>query len=309
MKGNNTSRAQGYIWAILSSVLFGLMAVLVKLALNTGLAPLDIVFFRFFFAAIIFGLYVLCRRTDLRINKSQFLALLLLSLIGYAAMNLTYYAAFNRASLSLTSMLHYIYPVAAVVIARGIYKNTIPPKQYFAVALGVAGAMLLTFSDFSKADISGVSLALLSGVLYGAYAVGLDSPLLKNLNGEATIFYLCCFSAVAVGIVELFLKRNPFSELTGQGLLLILAVALFCTCFAMLMFRQAIVSIGAVPTTILSTLEPITIVILSIVLLRESLTLLSFGGSVLILTAVILTVSKGKDPRKPAAPNTGQRSL
>ena len=52
-----------------------------------------------------------------------------------------------------------------------------------------------------------------------------------------------------------------------------LFVAIFCTAFSMMIFRQAIVAIGSVSTTILSTLEPITVVILSLILFDESFNL------------------------------------
>ena len=61
-----------------------------------------------------------------------------------------------------------------------------------------------------------------------------------------------------------------------------LVVAIFCTAFSMMIFRQAIVAIGSVSTTILSTLEPITVVILSLILFDESFNLVMTLGALLI---------------------------
>ena len=85
---------------------------------NRFLTPIDVVFFRFLFATFVLGIYILIRHTNLHLNKGQFWRLVFLAIVGYAMMNLTYYGAFHRMSVSLTGMLHYIYPAAALVIAR-----------------------------------------------------------------------------------------------------------------------------------------------------------------------------------------------
>lgn len=293
MSNTKKQKTKGYIYAIISSILFGIMAILVKLALETGLDPFDVVFFRFFFASFIIAGYIFLRHIHLGITKGQAWRLIFLSIVGYSAMNLTYYAAFNRMSVALTGMLHYIYPVAAVVIARLVFKGNITKKQYIAVGLAVGGAMILSFGDISQMDPLGLVLALLSGILYGVYAVGLGRPALKDLDGATIVFYLCLCSTICLGATEVIRGVNPFTVISKDGLLIILAVALFCTGFAMILFRQAIVSIGSVPTTILSTLEPITALILSIIFLGDPLTPWLAIGSFLILLAVILTVEWG----------------
>ena len=281
-------KRKGYIYAIVSSILFGTKAVLVKIAMETGLTPIDIVFFRFLFATFVLGIYILIRHTDLHLNKGQFWQLVFLAIVGYAMMNLTYYGAFHRMSVSLTGMLHYIYPAAALVIARMVFHDNITKKQCIAVILAIGGAMLLSLGDISQIDPWGLVLALLSGIFYGTYAVGLGRPALKELDGIAIVF---------LGIFEVIRGLNPFAIISLEGLVLMLVVAIFCTAFSMMMFRQAIVAIGSVSTTILSTLEPITVVILSLILFDESFNIVMTLGALLILIAVGLTVERQKQEK------------
>ena len=192
-------------------------------------------------------------------------------------------------SVSLTGMLHYIYPAAALVIARMVFHDNITKKQCIAVILAVGGAMLLSLGDISQIDPWGLVFALLSGIFYGTYAVGLGRTALKELDGIAIVFYLCLFSTVFLGIFEGIRGLNPFAIISLEGLVLMLFVAIFCTAFSMMIFRQAIVAIGSVSTTILSTLEPITVVILSLILFDESFNLVMTLGALLILIAVGLT--------------------
>lgn len=290
-------KRKGYIYAIVSSILFGTKAVLVKIAMETGLTPIDIVFFRFLFATFVLGIYILIRHTNLHLNKGQFWQLVFLAIVGYAMMNLTYYGAFHRMSVSLTGMLHYIYPAAALVIARMVFHDNITKKQCIAVILAIGGAMLLSLGDISQIDPWGLVLALLSGIFYGTYAVGLGRPALKELDGIAIVFYLCLFSTVFLGIFEGIRGLNPFAIISLEGLVLMLVVAIFCTAFSMMMFRQAIVAIGSVSTTILSTLEPITVVILSLILFDESFNIVMTLGALLILIAVGLTVERQKQEK------------
>ncbi|MEE0776127.1 MAG: DMT family transporter [Bacillota bacterium] len=302
IKVKEPKKIMGYLAAIVSSILFGVMAILVKLALKTGLDPFDVVFFRFFFTSFIIAIYVLVRRINLKLQWAQIWRIIFLALVGYAAMNITYYTAFDRMPVSLAGMMHYIYPVAAVVIGRVIFKDHIGKECYFAVALAVGGAMLLSFGDFQALDAIGILCALLSGILYGLYAVGLGRPALADLDSCAIVFYLCVFSTLFLGGFEAIRGVNPFGILTTKGLLIMLANAFFCTGFAMMIFRKAIVSVGAVPTTILSTLEPITAAGLSLICFHETFNFLMIMGSALILIAVILTVKppKQKDTSAPS---------
>lgn len=286
-------KIRGYFYALLSAVLLGLMAILIKIVMNMGLSLLGAIFFRFTLAALFLGIFLIVKKISFRITKTQLIILLFVSVIGYGLMNLCYYGAFLYISVGLTGMIHYIYPVISVLLVRFLYKSTISKNVCIALILAVAGAMLLSFSDGGNIDPFGVLLALLAGVFYGFYAALMEHPAMVSLHGSVVVFYLALFTALfSVCLIPIF-GESPWDSVEIETFGIMVCVALFCTVLALFLFREAVVRIGTVRTTILSTMEPVSAAVLGILLLGEDIDLGMIIGSVMILFSVVLiTFSK-----------------
>lgn len=288
-------RAKGYFFALASAMLLGLMAVLIKIVMDMGLSLIGAIFFRFSIAALFLALFLLGRGASFRLGKMQFLLLGVVAVVGYGVMNLCYYGAFRLISVGLTSMIHYIYPVVAVLLSRLLYQTTVSKNTYGALLLAVIGAMVLSFSDFGNINPSGVLLALGAGVCYGFYAAFMEHPLLKTLPGTVVVFYLSLFTAVFALCLSPFFGELPWASATPKTVALMVVIALLCTVLALFLFRGAIVTIGTVPTTILSTMEPVSSAVLGILFLGEGVDIGMILGSVMILFAVIrITMEKNR---------------
>ncbi|MGN0963196.1 MAG: DMT family transporter, partial [Clostridia bacterium] len=186
---------KGYFFALLSAVLLGLMAVLVKIVLDMGLTTLSVIFLRFSLSSLFLAVFLRLRGVSFRLNRDQFFILLGVGVVGYGLMNVCYYGAFLLIPVGLTSMIHYIYPVVVVLLARLLYRSRFSKSVYAALILGMAGAMILSFSDLGRINLLGVLLAFLAGVCYGIYVVFMDHPKIKDLHGLVIVFYLSLFTA------------------------------------------------------------------------------------------------------------------
>ena len=119
---------KGYLYALISSVLLGFMAILVKIVLDRGVPVTDVIFFRFFLASAVLLIYLKIRGASLRVDRRQLLLLMLTGLVGYGVMNLCYYGAFLFISVGMASMIHFIYPVVAVFFSWLFYRNRFAAK-------------------------------------------------------------------------------------------------------------------------------------------------------------------------------------
>lgn len=295
---------KGYFFALLSAVLLGLMAVLVKIVLNMGLTTLGVIFLRFSFSSLFLAVFLKARGISFRLNREQFFILLGVGIVGYGLMNLCYYGAFLLIPVGLTSMIHYIYPVVVVLMARILYRSRFPKSVYAALVLGMAGAMILSFSDLGKMNLFGVLLAFLAGICYGIYVVFMDHPKIRDLHGLVIVFYLSAFTALFSLLFAPFAGGLPWHGLDPKILLLMLIVSLFCTVLALFLFREAVVRIGSTHTTILSTMEPVSAAVLGVIILDEKVGLGMLIGSVLILSAVMIVTMARKD--SSSADNVGE---
>jgi len=77
-------KAKGYVYVIISGILFGCMPLYAKILYSNGCTPLSLVFYRFLLA--IPFLYLICRKAgiDIKISKREFKDLSLISILGYS---------------------------------------------------------------------------------------------------------------------------------------------------------------------------------------------------------------------------------
>lgn len=286
-------KIKGYAFALGSAVLLGAMAVLIKIVMDMGLSLLGAMFFRFSLSALFLAVFLMCKKISVRINRRQCCILIFVSVVGYGVMNLCYYGAFLYISVGLAGMIHYIYPVIAVLLAKVLYRNKYTKSLYAALVVAVIGAMVLSFSDFGEIDMFGVLLALIAGVCYGTYGAMMEHPDLKNLSGLVVVFYLAFFTAVFTILLSPFFGELPWSSVNFDTFSVMLVIAVFCTVLALFLFRESVVRIGIAKTTILSTMEPVSAAVIGIIFLNETVGLGMLIGSVLILVAVIrITLAK-----------------
>jgi drug/metabolite transporter (DMT)-like permease len=95
------------------------------------------------------------------------------------------------------------------------------------------------------------------------------------------------FSAASIFIFGAATRTFKFN-MQPSGMISILGLALICTTFAILAYSKAVQLIGPSDTAILSTFEPVTGVIMGIVIFGERLSYSSAAGSFLIIFSVLL---------------------
>lgn len=116
-------KAKGYIYVIISGILFGCMPLYAKTIYNNGCTPLSLVFYRFLLP--IPFLYLICKRlkVDLKVSKEEIKDLSLISILGYSATPILLYSSYNYIPSGLSTSLHFIYPVIVTVACIVIYRE------------------------------------------------------------------------------------------------------------------------------------------------------------------------------------------
>ncbi len=271
---------------ILSAVLFGAMPLMAKRAFALGSNAYTTAFGRFATGAVIAGLVILLHpKQTIRVSKKQFRALLLLSLF-YAATPVLLYSSYQSIDSGLASTLHFTYPVAVMLLSALLFRERIGRRELLCAILCMAGVLLL-YTPGAKTDTSGVVIAALSGLVYAGYIVALDKSGLKGLSVLTMTFWLSLLSAAEIfafslctGNLTLYLPKAVWPPYLGLGL--------FATVLALALFQIGVFLCGPVKASLLSTFEPLTGVVIGILVFHETLTAKSTCGLLLILLAVIL---------------------
>ena len=271
---------------ILSAVLFGTMPLMAKRAFALGSNAYTTAFGRFATGAVIAGLVILVHpKHTIRINKKQFRAMLLLSLF-YAATPVLLYSSYQSIDSGLASTLHFTYPVAVMLLSVLLFRERIGKRELLCAILCMAGVLLL-YTPGSKADGSGMVIAALSGLVYAGYIVALGKSGLKGLSVLTMTFWLSLLSAAEIFAFSLC-TGNLALDLPKEVWLPYLGLGLFATVLALALFQIGVFLCGPVKASLLSTFEPLTGVVIGILVFHETLTVKNACGLFMILLAVIL---------------------
>ena len=275
-------------FVILSAILFGTMPLLAKVAYAHGSNAYTVAFGRFLFGSIILGTVItLMPGHTVRINKRQLLELFKLS-VSYALMPVLLYSSYNHIDSGMATTLHFTYPVAVMLIMVIFCKKKLERKQIVCAALCLIGLALLASPD-GRVSIPGVLLAVGSGIVYAVYIVLLGQSSAKGLHALTLAFWISVFSAAEIGAVAL-VSRNLVFRLDAAGWAAEIAMAVFTTVFALVLFQKGVFLCGEVKASLLSTFEPLTGILIGVIAFHEVLTPNEFAGILSILAAAILLV-------------------
>jgi len=281
------TKTRGILLIMLAAVCFGLIPFFATIAYANGFNPLTLTLFRFGLAAGLLYMYIRIRKINYRVSTEQYFMLFQVGLIGYGVMMLTLVASYNYIPTGLATTLHFVYPVAVMIGSIFYFKDKVGWKSITALALSVVGIYFLVgFNSAEGINIYGVSLALISGLLYAYYVLAIAKSSLRKLSAFVISFYISLFNALVLLAVCAF-TGDLYLNISYQGFLSTLMLALISSFIGMVAFQAGLKIIHATTASILSTFEPITSLLIGVILLAEVLAWHHILGSLLIILSVV----------------------
>ena len=282
----------GVVYVILSAILFGMMPLLARIAYAHGSNAYTVAFTRFFFGSIVLGIIISALPDcTIKISKSQFLTLLKLS-APYAMMPILLYVSYTYIDSGMATTLHFTYPIAVMLIMVVFCKARLDTKQILCAALCVGG-MALLYTPNGQISVLGILLAVASGIVYAVYIVLLGKSGAKELHSLVLAFWISLLSTAEIGLIALF-SGNLIFRLEAAGWAAEVGMALFATVFALVLFQKGVFLCGEVKASLFSTFEPLTGIVIGVIVFHEVLSTKEVVGMLGILTAAVLLVIPAK---------------
>jgi len=288
------NRAKGILLTVFAATSFGFIPLFAKIAFANGLNPYTFSLFRSLFASI--GLFILLKigKIDYTLKKEQYKTLFKVSLIGYSLAMLTLSLSYNYMSTGLATTIHFFYPVVVMACLIFFYNEKIDKRKIFSLILSLAGMYFLVgFDSLGSTSITGVLLSLFSGFFYAYYILIVAHGNIIEINSFVLIFYISLFNSYVLFAISIFMGKLEISY-TFKGIVSTVLVALIANLIGMVSFKAGIKSIGPSTAAILSTFEPITSLILGILIFREILSWYHIVGSILIITSATIVAFRKK---------------
>ncbi|MCQ2414851.1 MAG: EamA family transporter [Lachnospiraceae bacterium] len=281
----------GFIIAIVSAVIYGLVPLLTRTIYESGSNSLTVAFLRFVVCTLVF--YIAHRLTSegsIGISKEELPKLLVVG-ASFGFVPVLLYTSYNYLATGLATTLHFVYPVF-VVLGSILFKIEKPTKNKLICCVLCMAGIVAFYTPGGDISIPGILIALASGILYAFYTVYLTSSGLLDMDPYKLSFWKCLFAMILIFIVTAAMGKVSLPG-TAKGWIFMLLLGI-ATAAASFLYQEAARRAGAQNTAMLSTFEPLTSVIVGYFAFGEQITARSAVGIVCILLSVILLGWEGK---------------
>jgi len=265
-----------------SMVVFGTIGLFVR---NIPVTSGELALYRALMAVVLLGGYFLVthQRIELKTLGHE-LPLLLLSGMAMGFNWVLLFQAYRYTTVSVATLSYYFAPVLVTLACPILFKEKMGAKQWICFAMSTLGIVLITgLGDMSQGSshLKGIAFGIGAAVLYAT--VILLNKFIKGVAGIQRTF-LQFVSALAVLIPYVaFTSGVTLGGMNARGWLCLLIVGFLHTGVTYCLYFSALKEMPGQEAAILSYIDPLVAVLVSVLLLGESMTLVQVIGGVLIL--------------------------
>lgn len=285
----------GYFYVFCAGVLWGLLGPVSRIALQEGIAPLEIAFWRAGIAAVFFGVHAGLRRR-VRVSRRDLPAVAGFGIVGVAFLYGAYFMAVREGGAALAAVLLYTAPVWVAILAALFLHERMGARKLAALALAFAGVVGIAMASGGEGGVRVTPAALGWGLASGwAYALYyLFGKRYFDRYETSTLFLY----ALPVGSLAMlpFVDFAPKSSTAWAAMAFLAAVP---TYGAYLFYGAGLKRIEATRAATVATVEPVVAAVAAYLAWGERWSPSGYVFAGLVLAGVLLMVSE----REPGAPH------
>ena len=286
------SNLKGYLFAAIAAASYGTNPIFAIPLYHEGISVSSVLFMRYAMAVAIMFVATMIKSPKAFVIKPKYVGLLAFMGILMVLSSIALFESYKYLSAGIASTLLFFYPVMVAVIMAIFYKERLTKKSWACLVTAFLGVVILSKNDDGGfISLLGLTLVMLSSLSYAIYLVYINRGPMKKINTSTITFYV---------ILGGFLVMIPYCLLDG-GLMLpkttpawinAIGLGFFPTVISLIFTSRAIALIGSTETAIFGALEPLTAVILGILILGETLTITPAIGMILIFVSVTVLMMK-----------------
>lgn len=266
----------------LSMIIFGTLGLFTR---NIAVTSGELALYRAILASLLIVGYLLVtgQRIDFKAIKKELLPLLFSGM----AMGINWillFEAYKHTTISAATLSYYFAPVIVTVVCPFLFRERITKKQLLCFVMSTAGLVLIIgFEGMNGGSnhILGIFLGLGAAVFY-AMVISFNK-FIKNVEGiHRTLLQF--FAAILILLPYVAYTGGMHLEvLDTKGWICLLVVGLIHTGITYCMYFSALKELKGQEVAILSYLDPLVAVVVSVLILGEEMTFMQLLGGILIL--------------------------
>ena len=270
-------------WMLITSMfIFGTLSPFVR---NISVTSGELALYRAMLAALCIGGYLLLSRQPIIFRAIRKELLLLLISGGAMGFNwILLFEAYKYTTVSVATLSYYFAPVLVTAACPLLFREKLTGKQVICFVMSTIGLILITVTGNMSAggsDLIGIGFGLGAAVLYASvvllnkfiqHVAGIHRTFLQFLAAVLVLIpYVACTSGVTLGSMD------------ATGWLFLLVVGLLHTGVTYCLYFSSLAHLPGQKAAILSYIDPLVAVVISVTVLGETIRPLQILGGGLIL--------------------------
>ncbi len=271
---------------IASMTVFGTLGLFVR---NIPVSSGELALYRAVLATLLIGLFLLL--TNQRIPFASIKKEIPLLLASGVAMGINWiflFEAYKYTTVSVATLSYYFAPVIVTVVCPILFKEKLTKKQTVCFIASTVGLVMITGigNAGNGKDFIGILFGLGAAVFYATVII--LNKYIKNVEGIHRTF-LQFLSAIVILLPYVLMTGGiALRNLNTVGWINLLTVGIIHTGVTYCAYFSSIKELSGQKTAILSYIDPLVAVLISVTVLEETMTIWQIIGGVLILGFTLL---------------------
>ena len=270
-------------WMLIASMaIFGTIGLMVrKIPVSSG----ELALYRAVMATVLIGGYLLITGQKIPFGKiKKELPLLLLSGCAMGFNWILLFQAYRYTTVSVATLSYYFAPVIVTLACPILFKEKLGAKQWICFAMSTLGIVLITgIGDLSVGSnhFLGIVFGLGAACLYAT--VILLNKFIRHVEGIHRTFLQFVAAVIVLLPYVLCTDGIHLEALNGSGWICLVLVGVVHSCVAYCLYFSSLKELPGQKAAILSYIDPLVAVVLSVTVLGEPMGVMQIIGGVLIL--------------------------
>lgn len=266
---------------ITSMAIFGTIGLFVR---NIPVSSGELALYRAVLAALLIGAFLFVTKQKIPFsNIKKEIPLLLASGVAMGINWILLFEAYKYTTVSVATLSYYFAPVIVTLVCPILFKESLTAKQVVCFVMSTLGLVMITgIGDMGSGnDFVGILFGLGAAVFYAT--VVLINKFIKNVDGIHRTFLQFLAAIVVLIPYVLMTSGVTLGNLSGIGWTNLLIVGLIHTGVTYCIYFSSLKELPGQKAAILSYIDPLVAVLISVTILNETMTLWQAIGGILIL--------------------------
>ncbi len=266
---------------ITSMIIFGTIGIFVR---NIEVTSGELALYRAILATLLIGVFLLVTKQKIPFkNIKKEIPLLLISGMAMGINWILLFEAYKYTTVSIATLSYYFAPVIVMIACPILFKEKLTIKEIICFIISTIGIVMITGTTDSSGNNN------LIGILFGLGAacfyatVIILNKFIKKVEGIHRTF-LQFLSAIIILIPYVLMTSGiNLGNLNSKGWIFLLIVGLIHTGVTYCMYFSSLKELPGQKAAILSYIDPLVAVVISVTILSEKMTFWQALGGILIL--------------------------